>query len=153
MMNINTKDLEKYMCMPHSIQLKREESGFVVAIPDLPGCFSQADSLEEAYSMIISAKEAWITSALMEGEIIPEPSEEKAYSGRLLLRIPPDFHADLAKKADQQGVSLNNYLVYLLTRENERKSVEFHLHHTNNYQIEKIEVKTESIEKGRLPTY
>ena len=153
MSKIQKEILDKYMKMPHSIQFKSDEGGFVVSIPDLPGCISQADTLEEAYKMIIDAKEAWITSALMEGEVIPEPSEDKAYSGRILLRIPPELHADLVKKADLQGISLNNYLTYLITRENERKSIEFHTHHVRNYQIGKLEVKTEKVEKDRLAIY
>ncbi len=39
-------------------------------------------------------------------EIIPEPIACKQYSGKFLLRIPPDIHRDLAKAAES-GISLN----------------------------------------------
>ena len=43
-------------------------------------------------------------------------------SGQLRLRIPKDLHKDLALSADRQGVSLNTYMIYLLSKggKNER---------------------------------
>lgn len=38
-----------------------------------------------------------------------------AYSGKFLMRVPRRLHADLAKAAKSQGVSLNRYVLYLLT--------------------------------------
>lgn len=150
----NTKMIEKikkFVEMPHSIQFKREADGFVAFIPDLVGCISQGDSLEEAYVMVMDAKAAWIESALKEGESIPEPSEDKKFSGRFLLRIPPALHADLSKMASLQGVSLNYYLTYLLTKENQK--VEVHFHDTKNFSIEKIEVNNKSISPQEIKRY
>lgn len=126
-------DLERYVDMPHVIEIKRSaDGGFFVSIPDLPGCFSQAETTQEAYEMILDAKKAWIEVALEDGETIPEPSDERTYSGRILLRIPPELHFELAKKAALQEVSLNQYLTYLLTKENEKQAIKFvqHLHKT-----------------------
>lgn len=36
---------------------------------------------------------------------------EKAYSGKLNLRMPPDLHAKVAVQAAQQGVSINSYII------------------------------------------
>lgn len=36
------------------------------------------------------------------------------YSGRLLVRMPPALHAELARRAAEQGVSLNQLVVTLL---------------------------------------
>lgn len=38
-----------------------------------------------------------------------------APSGRLLLRMPPDLHADLARAAEREGTSLNGYIIGRLT--------------------------------------
>ena len=124
--------------MPHSIDIKPQADGFVVSIPDLPGCISQGDTLKEAYEMINDAKAVWIESALKEGESIPLPSEDKKYSGKILLRIPPELHTDLAKRANLQGVSLNHYLTYLLSREHQK--MEVHFHHTTKFEIAKVEL-------------
>jgi predicted RNase H-like HicB family nuclease len=41
------------------------------------------------------------------GEYIPEPLAVKKYSGRFMLRIPPELHRRLALEAAESGVSLN----------------------------------------------
>lgn len=40
-------------------------------------------------------------------EIIPEPLATKNYSGKFMVRIPPDVHRDLTIKATEAGISLN----------------------------------------------
>jgi hypothetical protein len=43
----------------------------------------------------------------------PEPATEPAestHSGRLLLRMPPSLHAELARTAESEGVSLNAFI-------------------------------------------
>jgi predicted HicB family RNase H-like nuclease len=47
------------------------------------------------------------------------PTEE--YSGKLVLRMPKQLHADLAAAAEREGMSLNSYLVYLLAERNARR--------------------------------
>ncbi len=41
------------------------------------------------------------------GETPPEPLADKAYSGRFLVRVPPETHRALAIRAAEEGVSLN----------------------------------------------
>lgn len=41
---------------------------------------------------------------------------EKEYSGKLLVRIPKDLHRELAAAAKRNGVSLNQYAIYKLSR-------------------------------------
>lgn len=43
------------------------------------------------------------------GEEIPQPISKRIYSGKFLVRIPPQTHRDLVIKASEQGVSLNRY--------------------------------------------
>jgi predicted HicB family RNase H-like nuclease len=40
-------------------------------------------------------------------EIIPEPIAVKHYSGKFMVRVPPEVHRDLAIKAAEAGISLN----------------------------------------------
>lgn len=49
-------------------------------------------------------------------KIINHLEELEKYSGKLSLRIPKSLHMDLGKKADSEGVSLNQYISYLLAR-------------------------------------
>ncbi|MDE0224246.1 MAG: toxin-antitoxin system HicB family antitoxin [Gammaproteobacteria bacterium] len=41
------------------------------------------------------------------GESPPRPYADRPYSGRFVVRIPPETHRDLAIQAAEQGVSLN----------------------------------------------
>ena len=49
------------------------------------------------------------------GEAVPEPLEEKSYSGKFQVRIPPHLHRLLAIQAAEEGVSLNRYISAKLT--------------------------------------
>jgi hypothetical protein len=48
---------------------------------------------------------------------VDEASRPKAAtpSGRLLLRMPPGLHAELARVAEREGASLNGYIIARLT--------------------------------------
>lgn len=41
------------------------------------------------------------------GEIVPEPFACRSYSGKFMVRLPPDVHRKLAVQAAESGVSLN----------------------------------------------
>ena len=41
------------------------------------------------------------------GERIPEPIAHKQYSGKFMVRVPPEVHRSLAVQAAEAGVSLN----------------------------------------------
>lgn len=41
---------------------------------------------------------------------------EKAYSGKVNLRMPKSLHRDLARRAEEEGVSLNQFMVVALAR-------------------------------------
>lgn len=44
-----------------------------------------------------------------------QPEEGSSHSGRLLLRMPPSLHAELAEAADREGQSLNAYITGVLS--------------------------------------
>ena len=62
------------MRYPIAIESGDERTAFGVAVPDLPGCFSAGDTLDEAVSCAEEAAVAWIDAALDAGEAIPAPS-------------------------------------------------------------------------------
>jgi antitoxin HicB len=111
------RGIEYYLSLPYKIEISpASEGGFVVSIPDLPGCISQGETMDEAWKMIEDAKAAWIETALEEDIDIPEPTPaEDSYSGKFNLRIPRSLHRDLARKADEEKVSLNTLATYLLS--------------------------------------
>ena len=50
------------------------------------------------------------------GETIPEPLASRHYSGKFMVRVPPEVHRDLAIKAAEDGVSLNRLASAKLSR-------------------------------------
>jgi predicted HicB family RNase H-like nuclease len=50
------------------------------------------------------------------GEIPPAPIAGKSFSGKFVVRLPPDVHRDLAIKAAEQGISLNRLISSKLCR-------------------------------------
>jgi predicted RNase H-like HicB family nuclease len=70
------------MRYPIAIESGSETTAFGVVVPDLPGCFSAGDSLDEAVDGAEEAAAAWIDAALDAGEAIPAPSSLEALRRR-----------------------------------------------------------------------
>jgi len=113
-----SKDLQYYMGLPYRVVLHpADEGGYVLEIPELPGCLSQAETLEDALIMIEDAKITWLETAIEDGIEILEPARSSDdYSGKLNIRIPKSLHRTLAERAKNEKVSLNQYILYQLAR-------------------------------------
>ncbi len=112
--------LDYHMALPYPVRLKKlsdpsEGETWLAEIPDLPGCMSHGSSPDDAVSSVEDAKELWISARLEDGYGVPEPSSDE-YSGKFLLRVPKALHKTLSHQAEEQGVSLNQLVVYLLSR-------------------------------------
>lgn len=55
-----------------AIFMPQEEGGFTVEIPDLPGCISEGDTLEEAETNIQEAVELYLETLEERGIPLPE---------------------------------------------------------------------------------
>ena len=109
------KNFEYYMSLPYKIVfLPAKEGGYDAEIPDLPGCLTQGDDLQDTIAMLEDAKAGWIDIAMQDGITIPEPTNEE-YSGKFNVRIPKSLHKELAFKAKEENVSLNQLTTYLLS--------------------------------------
>jgi predicted RNase H-like HicB family nuclease len=114
--NIKRKPLDFYLKLKYPVTLiPAEEGGYAVEIEDLPGCYSQGETVEEAIEMIEEARQLWMESMYEDGQEIPLPSSEVEYSGKFNVRVPASLHRKLAKLAVKEGVSLNQYIVYALS--------------------------------------
>ena len=112
------KTLNEYMEMSYRMEIveDKEEGGFVVSYPDLPGCITCGETIESAVANAQDAKRAWMEAALEEGIQIQEPDSLEDYSGQFKLRIPRSLHRLLAEHSKREGISMNQYCVYLLSR-------------------------------------
>ena len=95
------KTLDEYLALPYRMELTPDpdEGGYVVSFPDLPGCLSVGETIDEAVANAEDAKREWLAAAIEDG-----------------LRIPKSLHKSLSVHAKEEGVSMNQYCVYLLSR-------------------------------------
>ncbi|MGB8807571.1 MAG: toxin-antitoxin system HicB family antitoxin [Candidatus Rickettsiella isopodorum] len=100
---------------PIEVFWSEEDEGYIATVPDLAGCSAWGATEEDAVHEIHDAAKAWVKAATKAGRTVPEPSTQTHYSGKFLMRLPKRLHADLARSAKVQGVSLNQYVLYLLT--------------------------------------
>ncbi len=112
------KTLEYYMDLPYRVEVieDKEEGGYLLHCPELNGCMTVADTIEDGFKMIADAKRSWFEACLEDGMAIPEPARLEDFSGQFKLRIPKSLHKLLAQKSSEEGVSMNQYCVYLLSK-------------------------------------
>ena len=111
------RSLAEYMKLPYKMEVLPDvdEGGYIISFPDLPGCISCGETVEEAIVNAVDAKKAWLEAAIEEGKVINEPDSLEDYSGQFKLRIPKSLHKQLAEHSKKEGVSMNQYCVYLLS--------------------------------------
>ena len=116
------KDLNYYLEIKYPFTVVQEDDGsYFIEYPDLKGCFTTGDTLEETVQLSKDAKKAWIETALAENIVIPEPKSIDEFSGNFKLRMPKSLHKSLSEAAKEEGVSMNQYCVYLLSKEIEHE--------------------------------
>ena len=74
------------------------------------------ETVEQAVANAQDAKKAWLEAALEDGAEIHEPDSLECYSGQFKLRIPRSLHRSLAEHSQREGISMNQYCVYLLSK-------------------------------------
>jgi predicted RNase H-like HicB family nuclease len=108
------------MRYPIVIEPGNDTTAWGVVVPDLPGCFSAGDTLEEAMIQAEEAITAWIEVALDAGEDIPAPSSidalrsaNPAFEGWLwaLVKIDP---AMLDETIERVNISLPRRVLHRL---------------------------------------
>ncbi|MCD4652454.1 type II toxin-antitoxin system HicB family antitoxin [bacterium] len=112
------KEIERLASVHYTFRVEKLESGeFYIAVPELPGCYATGETLNEAIEALYEAKYDWIHAAASNSIPIPQPAPsscEKSYSGQILLRMPKGLHRKLSETSNEECVSLNQYMVYLL---------------------------------------
>lgn len=125
------------MRYPVMIEAGTETTAWGVVVPDLPGCFSAGDTLDEAMAAAEEAAAAWIDATLDAGREIPRPSsaQEAVAKGdfggwivgfitvdpallddtveRINVSLPRRVLARLDAKAREAGESRSGYIAHM----------------------------------------
>ena len=117
------KTIEEYLALPYKMEIvpDLDEGGYAVNWPELPGCVTCGETLEQAVRNAEDAKYTWLETAIEEGVEIPEPIKLDDYSGQFKLRLPKSLHRTLSEQASAEGISMNQYCLYLLAMNSARQ--------------------------------
>jgi len=101
---------------PYTRVLRRDEDGsYAAEVLEFPGCFGAGPTPDGAMDDLETAMRIWVEGELARGHDIPPPLDQRAYSGRVTLRIPPSVHERAALWAAAEGISLNRLLATAIT--------------------------------------
>jgi antitoxin HicB len=102
----------EYLKKPYGRTVVPESDGtFRAEIIEFPGCIAVGDTAAEALGNLEDVAASWLEATIARGQHIPEPIENTAFSGKLVVRLPKSLHKRAARMAAQDGVSLNQFIV------------------------------------------
>ena len=84
-----------------------EDQEYVGLCAEFPGLSWLAVSPEAALRGVRRVVADVVEEMNASGELVPEPLASRKFSGKFMVRVPPDVHRDLTLQAVEAGVSLN----------------------------------------------
>ena len=84
-----------------------EDEEYVGLCAEFPSLSWLASTQEEAFSGIRRLVAESIADMQANNEQPPDPLADRSYSGKFMVRVPPETHRALAIRAAEEGVSLN----------------------------------------------
>lgn len=99
---------------------------FTVEFPDLPGCVTQGDSLQEAFEMAEDAACGWILTSIEDGEDVPSASSIKNFESQegFVNYVTLDID-EYAKKYSTRAIKKTLTIPEWLNQLAERKDINF----------------------------
>ena len=91
----------------YRVSWSAEDEEFVGLCAEFASLSWLAPTPEEAFSGIRSLVADCVADMLANNESPPEPMADRAYSGKFMVRVPPEIHRALVIGAAEEGVSLN----------------------------------------------
>lgn len=97
-----------------AVKWSDEDNGFIATVPELHGLSAFGETQEEAIKELQVVSEIFLESLKSSGEVLPPPNKLVQHSGQIRLRMPKRLHAELVSEAENEGISLNTYMVTIL---------------------------------------
>lgn len=98
------KHIDRYT---YRVTWSEEDQEYLALCTEFPSLSWLAETQEQALSGIRGLINECLIDMQKNGESAPEPLATKQYSGKFMVRIPPETHRHLAVEAAEAGVSLN----------------------------------------------
>jgi predicted HicB family RNase H-like nuclease len=93
-----------------------EDKAYIARCIEFPSLAAHGSSEETALKEIKTVVDDVLEELEKSHEPIPEPLGLRKFGGQIPFRIPPEVHRKLAIEAEEQGVSLNQYLLAKVLR-------------------------------------
>ena len=104
------RNLDHYQFVVRPLS-KEEGGGYLVEYPDVPGCMSDGETIEEAIRNGRGALRDCIEVFKDSGRRVPKPSIAAAQWRQ---RLPRTLYAKLTKQAENEGVSINSLVTAMI---------------------------------------
>ena len=91
----------------YRVTWSEEDQEYIGLCVEFPSLSWLASTPEAALASIRQVVADVIADLKSSGEPIPEPIAARKYSGKFVIRIPPDLHRNLTLEAAEAGISLN----------------------------------------------
>ena len=91
----------------YRVTWSEEDKEYVGLCAEFPSMSWLAKSPESALRGIRKIVADVVADMLANGEKVPEPVATRRFSGKFMVRVPPEVHRRLAMQAAEEGVSLN----------------------------------------------
>lgn len=101
----------------YRVTWSEEDAEYIGLCAEFPSLSWLEPSPEDALMGVRQVVAQVVTDMKKNREPIPEPIAIKKYSGKFMVRIPPDLHRRLALEAAESGVSLNRIASDKLNRQ------------------------------------
>lgn len=99
-----SKEVDRYT---YRVTWSDNDSEYVGLCAELPSLSWLENSPEKALLGIRKLVKETITDLKRGHEPVPDPISTRSYSGKFMVRVPPEVHRMLAIKAAESGVSIN----------------------------------------------
>jgi len=94
----------------------KRDGDFGAFIEEIPDVSAYGENQETAVAELRTVFEDWKQIAIEKGLHIPPPYDAREYSGKFLLRVPKTLHKQIAERAKEDNISINQEVLYCLTR-------------------------------------
>jgi len=91
----------------YRVTFSEEDNEYVGVCVEFPSLSWLEQTPEDALRGIRQVVADSVADLNQNGEPVPEPLASKKYSGKFMVRIPPELHRHLALEAAEAGISLN----------------------------------------------
>lgn len=108
-----TRTIDRYT---YRVTWSEEDQDYVGLCAEFPSLSWLADEPQAAFTGIRSLVRKVVDDLTRNKEAVPEPISIRRFSGKFMVRVPPEVHRKLTLQAAESGVSLNRLISSQLSR-------------------------------------